>query len=59
SSIYSLRLAAFEAMIEANEPSDRPDLCVNFEELNSMLDVEFLDELEERYAVGGDKRAAE
>ncbi|HAA93979.1 MAG: carboxyvinyl-carboxyphosphonate phosphorylmutase [Rhodospirillaceae bacterium] len=52
-------LDAFEAMIEANEPSDRPDLCVNFEELNSMLDVEFLDELEERYAVGGDKRAAE
>ena len=46
---------AFEEMIENNEPSDRADLCVNFEELNSMMDVEFLDELEDRYAVSSDK----
>ena len=42
---------AFDEMVKANEPIDRPDLCVNFEELNVMLDVKFLDELEEKYAV--------
>ncbi len=42
---------AFDEMVKANEPIDRPDLCVNFEELNDMLDVKFLDELEEKYAV--------
>ena len=46
---------AFEEMVEKNEPSDRADLCVNFEELNSMMEVEFLDELEERYAAGPGK----
>jgi len=46
---------AFEEMVEKNEPSDRADLCVNFEELNSMMAVEFLDELEERYAAGPEK----
>ena len=44
---------AFDEMVKANEPIDRPDLCVNFEELNDMLDVKFLDELEEKYAVDG------
>ena len=48
-------LDAFDEMVKANEPIDRPDLCVNFEELNDMLDVKFLDELEEKYAVDGDK----
>ena len=48
-------LDAFDEMVKANEPIDRPDLCVNFEELNDMLDVKFLDELEEKYAVDVDK----
>ncbi|MDA0655565.1 MAG: isocitrate lyase/PEP mutase family protein [Proteobacteria bacterium] len=52
-------LDAFEEMVEANEAIDRPDLCVNFEELNNMLDVAFLDELEDRYAIATDKQAAE
>jgi 2-methylisocitrate lyase-like PEP mutase family enzyme len=52
-------LDAFEEMVEANVAIDRPDLCVNFEELNDMLDVAFLDELEDRYAIETDKKAAE
>ena len=48
-------LDAFDAMVKANEPIDRPDLCVGFDELNEMLGVDFLDELEDRYALGEDK----
>ena len=48
--MLSLR-ESFDEMVKANEPIDRPDLCVNFEELNDMLDVKFLDELEEKYAL--------
>lgn len=48
-------LDAFDAMVKTNEPIDRPDLCVGFDELNEMLGVDFLDELEERYALRTDK----
>lgn len=48
-------LDAFDAMVKANEPIDRPDLCVGFDELNEMLGVDFLDELEDRYALSSDK----
>ncbi|MFT5450334.1 MAG: 2-methylisocitrate lyase-like PEP mutase family enzyme [Gammaproteobacteria bacterium] len=50
-------LDAFDAMAKANEPTDRPDLCVGFDEINELLGVDFLDELEDRYALRTDKHS--
>lgn len=41
---------ALTDMIAGDEPVERPDLLVAFKDLNALVGIEFLDELEERYA---------
>ena len=41
---------ALVEMIEGKEPVERPDLLYPFKELNDLVGIEYLDELEERYA---------
>ena len=42
---------ALGEMIEDNEPVERPDLLVPFKELNKLVGIDYLDSLENRYAV--------
>ncbi len=42
---------ALGEMIEDNEPVERPDLLVPFKELNKLVGIDYLDNLENRYAV--------
>ena len=41
---------ALGEMIEDNEPVERPDLLVPFKELNKLVGIDYLDNLENRYA---------
>jgi len=41
---------ALGEMIEGDEPVERPDLLVPFKDLNSLVGIDYLDELEDRYA---------
>ena len=41
---------ALTDMIAGDEPVERPDLLVPFRDLNALMGIEFLDEMEERYA---------
>ncbi len=45
-------LAAFEEMLASDQPVDRPDLLVSFEELNDLMGIGELDELEKRFSRG-------
>jgi 2-methylisocitrate lyase-like PEP mutase family enzyme len=40
---------AFGDMIDGDEPVERPDLLVPFKDLNSLVGIDYLDELENRY----------
>jgi 2-methylisocitrate lyase-like PEP mutase family enzyme len=50
---------AFKEMLSCNEPIDRPDLLVSFEELNALTGFDDLTEMDERYATQPAPRAAE
>lgn len=41
---------ALTDMIAGDEPVERPDLLVAFKDINALVGIEYLDELEERYA---------
>lgn len=41
---------AFTDMLDGDEPVERPDLLVSFKDLNALVGIEFLDDLEEKYA---------
>jgi 2-methylisocitrate lyase-like PEP mutase family enzyme len=43
-------LAAFSENLDAAEPSERPELLVNFDELNSLMGLKELNELEKRFS---------
>jgi 2-methylisocitrate lyase-like PEP mutase family enzyme len=43
---------AFTGMLEGDEPTDRPDLLVSFDEINDLVGFNELTELEARYAAG-------
>jgi 2-methylisocitrate lyase-like PEP mutase family enzyme len=45
---------AFGDMIDGEEPVERPDLLVPFKDLNSLVGIDYLDELENRYAAPKD-----
>lgn len=51
-------ISALKTMLDGDEPTDRPDLLVSFDEINTLTGFEFLEELERRY-VDGTARAAE
>ena len=40
---------AFSDMIDGDEPIERPDVLVPFKDLNSLVGIDYLDELENRY----------
>ena len=41
--------------MEGEEPVERPDLLVPFNDLNKLVGIDYLDNLENRYVVTGDK----
>jgi 2-methylisocitrate lyase-like PEP mutase family enzyme len=43
-------LAAFAGTVDAGQPTERPDLLVNFDELNALMGLKELDELEKRFS---------
>jgi len=43
---------AFTGMLDGDEPTDRPDLLVSFDEINELVGFNELTELEERYGTG-------
>jgi len=45
---------ALSEMIEGDEPVERPDLLMPFKDLNSLVGIDYLNELENRYAVKSD-----
>ena len=46
---------ALGEMMEGEEPVERPDLLVPFNDLNKLVGVDYLDNLENRYVVTGDR----
>ena len=46
---------ALGEMIEGEEPVERPDLLVPFNDLNKLVGIDYLDNLENRYVVTGDR----
>jgi 2-methylisocitrate lyase-like PEP mutase family enzyme len=47
-------MAAFKQMIEGEEPEARDDLQISFSDLGDLMELPFLDELDEKYAVSDD-----
>jgi 2-methylisocitrate lyase-like PEP mutase family enzyme len=52
-------MAAFKQMIEGEEPVARDDLQTSFKELGELMELPFLDELDEKYTVSDKAEAAE
>ena len=46
---------ALGEMMEGEEPVERPDLLVSFNDLNKLVGIDYLDNLENRYVVTGDR----